>query len=484
MTVRSLFSAWRRRVLLAGFAVSLAACGGGGSTPAAVQPPANTAGPVTLTSPSNAATGLDGTVALAASIEAGDSVAGVEFQVDGVKVGETVTAAPYAASFDATAYASGQHVVRARSVAADGTATDWSTATVSFGGNRSQPAGFTRDTAWLTGLNASTAFVQAPDGRFFIAQQGGTLRVLKNGALLATPLLQLTVNSVGERGLLGVALHPDFANNGWYYVYYTTAVGGIHNRISRFTASGDTTVVGSELVLADLPALGASNHNGGGLHFGIDGKLYVGVGENANPANAQDLSSPLGKLLRFNDDGSIPSDNPFSGTQTGLAQAVWAYGLRNPYTFAIQPGTGRIHINDVGQNLWEEIDLGTAGANYGWPQSEGPSNVVSGITGPLFAYGHSATTPPGTGAGGFFTGIAIIGGAFYPATGGSFPASYAGSYFFADLGSRFVARLDTANGNAAYSFAALDDSPVGMLVGNDGALYVLTFGGITRIAAN
>jgi glucose/arabinose dehydrogenase len=217
------------------------------------------------------------------------------------------------------------------------------------------------------------------------------------------------------------------------------------------------------------------------MHFGSDGKLYVGVGENANGPQAQDLSLPFGKLLRLNDDGSVPADNPFFNT-AGAYKAVWAYGLRNPFTFAIQPGSGRIHINDVGQSTWEEIDLGTAGANYGWPGSEGPDNVTAGITGPIFTYKHSDASPPGSGPGGFFTGIAITGGTFYP-SGGPFPAAYQGQYFFADFGNQFVALLDTANGNAAYAFAHLSGQPVDMLAGTDGALYVLTRGNVTRISA-
>ena len=183
----------------------------------------------------------------------------------------------------------------------------------------------------------------------------------------------MTVDSAGERGLIGIALHPDFATNGFVYIYSTRIDGGSHNRISRFTAAGDVAAAGSEIALVDLPNLsGATNHNGGGMHFGSDGKLYVGVGENANSAQAQNLATPFGKLLRFNDDGTIPTDNPFYATQSGLARAIWASGLRNPFTFAVQPGTGRIHINDVGQDTWEEINLGVAGANYGWPTSEGP----------------------------------------------------------------------------------------------------------------
>ena len=337
-----------------------------------------------------------------------------------------------------------------------------------------QQAGFTRNVSYITGLSAATAFAQAPDGRIFVSQQGGAMRVVKNDALLATPFMTLTVDSSGERGLLGVAFDPNFASNNFIYVYYTATTPATHNRISRFTANGDMAVPGSEVPIADLPNLGATNHNGGGMHFGADGKLYVSVGENAVPANSQSLATPLGKLLRFNTDGSIPSDNPFFNTTTGQARAIWAYGLRNPFTFAVQPGTGRIHINDVGESTWEEINVGVAGANYGWPISEGPT-TMAGITAPLFAYGHTATNPPG------FSGCAIIGGAFYPDSG-PFPAAYRGSYFFSDLCSAFVARLDPAN-NVASAFSTVPGNPRGLLVANDGALLVLTSDSIVRFTS-
>jgi glucose/arabinose dehydrogenase len=158
--------------------------------------------------------------------------------------------------------------------------------------------------------------------------------------------------------------------------------------------------------------------------------------------------------------------------------------LRNPFTFAIQPGTGRMHINDVGEVTWEEINVGAAGANYGWPSSEGPDNVAGTVTGPLFAYKHSAASPAGSGPGGFFTGFAVSGGAFYPSSGGSLPAAYQGNYLFADFVSKWIGRLDAANGNAAYAFANVAGNPVDMIVGQDGALYVLMRGGsITRISA-
>jgi glucose/arabinose dehydrogenase len=291
----------------------------------------------------------------------------------------------------------------------------------------------------------------------------------------------LAVDASGERGLLGVALHPGFTTNNLVYVYYTTTENNTHNRISRFTANGNVAVIDSEEKLFELPALsGATNHNGGAIHFGSDDKLYVGVGENANAANSQSTTSVLGKMLRLNDDGTLPPDNPFFNTRSGQARAVWADGLRNPFTFAVQPGTGRIHINDVGEGTWEEINLGTAGANYGWPNSEGPTSTA-GQTGPLFTYKHSAGSPPGSEPGGFFVGFAITGGAFYPANG-PFGAPYQGGYFFADLTSRFVGFLDLVNGNAAYAFGSVSGSPVDMIAAADGALLVLTRSNLVRFS--
>jgi glucose/arabinose dehydrogenase len=438
---------------------------------------------VSITSPANLSAGLTGTLGLTASAQADMGVASVEFQIDGEAVGAPITTAPYASSLDTGGYAPGQHIVRARAHDTAGNTTDWAAATVSFGGSQRIAAIFTKQEDWVPGLANATAFAQAPDGRLFVCEQGGTLRIVKNGVLLPTPFHSFAaIDSSGERGLLGVALHPAFTSNGLVYVYRTTTTGGTHNRVSRLVANGDVST-GSETVLADLPALSsATNHNGGGMHFGADGKLYVGVGDNASSGNSQNLATPLGKMLRLNDDGSIPADNPFVATQSGLAQAVWAYGLRNPFTFAFQPGTGRLHINDVGENTWEEVDLGAAGANYGWPNSEGPDNVTAGITGPLFTYKHTAATPPGSGPGGFFVGMAIVGGTFYPASGGSFPDAYAGNYFFADFVDGFIGRLDPANGYAAYAFAQLSGNPVDMLAGADGSIYVLTRSAITRIS--
>ena len=328
------------------------------------------------------------------------------------------------------------------------------------------PPGFT-DTLVAQGMSNPTAMALAPDGRIFVLQQGGSVRVIKNGQLLSTPFLTLTVDSQGERGLLGIAFDPAFATNHFIYLYYTVPTAPEHNRVSRFTANGDVAVPNSEHVLLDLDNLSsATNHNGGGLHFGPDGKLYLGVGENANGSNAQTLTNLLGKVLRFNSDGTIPTDNPFYATASGKNRAIWALGLRNPFTFGFQPGTGRLFINDVGQSTWEEIDEGAAGTNYGWPNTEGPTNDPQ-YKGPLYAYQHSSGTP---------TGCAITGGAFYNPQQVTFPASYVGNYFFGDLCAGWIYRLDPANGNGVTSFASGIPNPVDMIVTPGGDLLYLARG--------
>jgi glucose/arabinose dehydrogenase len=306
----------------------------------------------------------------------------------------------------------------------------------------------------------------APDGRLFVCQQGGQLRVIKNGALLATPFLTVSTDESGERGLLGLAFDPNFAVNHFIYVYYTATTPATHNRVSRFTANGDVALAGSEVVILDLNNLsGATNHNGGAMHFGADGKLYIAVGENANGANSQTLTNLLGKILRLNPDGTIPTDNPFYNTATGVNRAIWALGLRNPYTFDFQPGTARMFINDVGQNTWEEINDGIAGSNYGWPNTEGVTTNPA-YRSPLFAYGHGS---------GPTTGCAITGGAFYNPAAVQFPGDYVGKYFFADFCSGWIRRFDPATG-AASDFASGIASPVDLHVGPDGNLYYLARG--------
>ncbi len=447
--------------------------GGGDTTPPTVA----------LTSPANLSSGLDGTITLSASASDNVGVTGVEFQFDGAQIGAIDTSAPYAVSVDTLRYATGQHVVRARARDAAGNLSAWATSTVQVNGAiyRNAPVGYTRNENWITGLVSGTAFTQAPDGRMFIAVQSGKLVVVKNGTKLATPFLTVPTDATGERGLIGVTLHPNFASNGWVYVYYTRINGGArNNRISRFVANGDVST-GVETVLADLPDLVAYNHNGGAMHFGPDGKLYVAVGDNAVGTRAQDLNTPFGKMLRFNEDGSIPSDNPFCTTAGKISCAVWAYGLRNPFTFAFQPGSGKMLMNDVGEATWEEINVGTAGANYGWPISEGPDRLAAGMTAPLFTYPHKAPSPLGSGPGGFFVGQAIVGGTFYPSSG-PFPAEFRGKYLFADYVSRWVGVLDPADPSRPFLLANFANFPVDMLVGVDGQIYVLTRDTIIRLS--
>lgn len=325
----------------------------------------------------------------------------------------------------------------------------------------SLPDGFA-DSLVAGGLNNPTAMAFAPDGRLFVSEQTGALRVISaGGTLRTTPFVTLTVDSAGERGLLGVTFDPNFATNHYVYVYYTATTPTTHNRVSRFTANGDVAVVDSELALVNLPTLGPTNHNGGALHFDKDGKLYVAVGDNANGANAQSMATPLGKMLRYNSNGTVPPDNPFPKNTTDETRAVWAYGLRNPFTFDIQPGSGRIFINDVGQSAWEEINDGIAGSNYGWPVVEG-FGTDSTYRNPLYAYDH-------TGA------CAIAGGAFYNPPVTVFPNAYVGRYFFADLCGQWIRLLDPASGNSVTTFATgLPGSPVDLRTGPDGALYYLT----------
>ncbi len=218
------------------------------------------------------------------------------------------------------------------------------------------PAGFT-ESQWGSNLNGTpTAMEFAPDGRLFVCLQGGQLRVItSSGTLLTNPFVTVPTSPDGERGLLGIAFDPDFGNsNNFVYVYYTVS-SPLHNRVARFTANGDVAA-GGETPILDLDGLSAfTNHNGGAIHFGPDGKLYVAVGENANSSNSQSVSTRLGKILRINSDGSIPADNPTSfpgiaGSPSGLNKAIWAVGLRNPFTFAFQPGTGRMFIDDVGES--------------------------------------------------------------------------------------------------------------------------------------
>ena len=333
----------------------------------------------------------------------------------------------------------------------------------------SLPEGFTERRV-AEGLTNATAMAFAPDGRLFVCQQDGRLRVIKDGELLEEPFATFDVDSTGERGLLGVAFDPAFAQNGFVYVYYTVATAPRHNQVARIKADGDTAVPDSETLIFRLDDLsGATIHNGGAMHFGPDGKLYVAVGENSQGLVAQSLDNVFGKILRLNTDGTIPSDNPFADPSNGGRRAVWAFGLRNPFTFAFSRATGRLFINDVGENAWEEINEGSAGANYGWPVSEGPTDDPS-LRSPFYAYQHDA---------GDVRGCAVTGGDFYDPpqsqTATQFPAEFAGKYFFADFCGGWIRTLDASSGSTE-AFASGIPLPVDLKTGPDGRLYYLARG--------
>ena len=345
-------------------------------------------------------------------------------------------------------------------------------------GQATLPAGFSETR--IRNISSPAAMALVPDGRVLVCSQGGAVRVIKNDTLLATPMITLDVSAHEERGLVGVQVDPDFANNGYVYLYYAALLPAPHNRLSRFTVVGDTANPNTEVILFDLPNLSESGwHNGGCIRFGPDGKLYFSAGENNVPAYAQSLETTLGKILRINSDGSIPIDNPFYAQTTGQNRAIWALGFRNPYNFAFQPGTGRMFINDVGYYSWEEINEGVAGGNYGWPTYEGPS-AASGVRTPFYAYPHPVTFP---------TSSAITGGTFYNPEVVNFPASYVGKYFFADGFQLYIKVLDPAT-KAVTPFATFksiyatppDVDGVSALyptVGKNGFLYYIARSGLS-----
>lgn len=332
------------------------------------------------------------------------------------------------------------------------------------------PDGFT-ESRISGGLEAPTAMALLPDGGILVAEQGGALRIIRDDRLLEDPALALQVDDRGERGLLGVAVDPAFSRTGHIFVYFTQRGARkvpAHNRIVRFTLDGDRVAPGSGRLILRLDNLSsAMNHNGGAIHFGEDGRLYVAVGDNANSDNAQSLKTLKGKMLRINKDGTIPRDNPFYKNKNvrGKDKAIWARGLRNPFSFAVQPGSGAVFINDVGQRKWEEINRGKAGANYGWPRFEGPEKNRR-FTPPIFAYRNGE---------GPTTGCAITGGAFYNPQTRQFPAEYTGDYFFADFCSGWIRTFDPSSGRDD-PFAQGLSFPVDIKVGDNGSLYYLERG--------
>jgi glucose/arabinose dehydrogenase len=302
------------------------------------------------------------------------------------------------------------------------------------------------------GLSSPLDLQSAPGdrSRVFVVEQTGRIRVIRDGTLLSAPFLDVSdrISSGGERGLLGLAFHPNYAQNGRFFVNYTDRPGG-HTHIAEFRGGpGTDSADPSSERLILFVTQPFSNHNGGGLTFGRDGMLYIGLGDGGSGGdplrNGQSLLTYLGKMLRIDVDRgtpyAVPSDNPFAGRPPALPE-IWAYGLRNPWRFAFDRTTGDLFIADVGQGEWEEIDVGLAsrrgGENYGWNVTEGshcfqPSSgcSMSGITLPVLEYDHSQ-------------GCSVTGGVVY--RGCRLPG-YQGTYFYSDYCSAIVRsfRLDSA----------------------------------------
>jgi glucose/arabinose dehydrogenase len=295
--------------------------------------------------------------------------------------------------------------------------------------------------------------LQAPPGdstRIFIVEKTGTIRILKGGQVLSRPFLNISalVSSGSEQGLLGLAFHPQYASNGKFYVDYTDLSGD--TRVVEYLASSNpdsASATSREILFVDQPF---PNHNGGQVAFGPDGYLYIGLGDggdaNDPQGNGQNLNTLLGKILRIDVNSAspyaIPAGNPFQG-QSGKRGEIWSYGLRNPWRFSFDRGSGDMYIGDVGQNRYEEVDYepaGTGGRNYGWVRMEGlhcfPSGTgcnQTGLTLPVVEYDHNA-------------GCSVTGGYVY--RGGLIP-ELAGTYFYGDYCTGIVRSLRILNGMAA-----------------------------------
>lgn len=329
------------------------------------------------------------------------------------------------------------------------------------------------------GFNSPLELKHAGDDRLFVVERGGQIKILdpSTGAVNPTPFLNISsiISSGGERGLLGLAFHPDYVNNGFFYVHYTNTSG--NTQISRFSVSSNTNIADatSELQMLSFNQP-FSNHNGGHIAFGPDGMLYIASGDGGSGGdpqnNSQNINNLLGTLLRLDVNlpaPYIPSDNPFVGSSG--RDEIWAYGLRNPWKFSFDPETDELWIADVGQNAMEEINKepsNAAGLNYGWRCYEGnnPFNTsgcppIADLIFPIAEYNHSGGK------------CSITGGYVY--RGVEFPAIQ-GLYFFADLCSNEIGTVDQ-DGTLTFhgTFGASTITSFG--VDKDENMYVIAFGG-------
>jgi glucose/arabinose dehydrogenase/PKD repeat protein len=412
---------------------------------------------------------VSATINVTANASDDQGVAGVQFQLDGTALGNEDTTQPYSISWDTTTATPGPHTLTAAARDAAGNRTTSSPVAVTVPG--STAPSFVNDRV-IIGLDEPTQIAFTPDGRMLIAERDGTIWVVPAGAsqVSPTPFLQLpSVATEDERGLLGITLDPQFALNGYVYTYYTH--GSLRNRVSRFTAIGDAASSSSEVVLWQNTTPAAIWHQGGDLHFGPDGYLYVSVGDHLQSQTAPDLDSYNGKLLRITRDGTAPTDNPFYDGAGPNLDAIWARGLRNGFRFTVDPASGRVIIGDVGEGTTEEVNVVTAGANLGWPTCEG-SCSAAGMTNPIYSYPHNNHD------------ASVTGGFVYHGT--QFPAEYQGDYFFGDYAQNWIKRIEFDGAgrlSAVRNFEPPDgrlDGPYGDIValaeGPDGSLWYVDAG--------
>lgn len=325
------------------------------------------------------------------------------------------------------------------------------------------------------------------DDRLFVVERIGLVMLIKNGALLPTPFLDVSseITPGSETGLLSIAFHPNFAQNHFFYVMYVGpgANNTVVEHVSRFTISGnpDVASAASETQIFTTPPKALTFHNGGLIQFGPDGKLYIGLGDGGTQANAQDLSTVHGKILRIDVDAAspyaIPADNPFVG-QANVRAEIWQYGLRNPWRYSFDPQTNDLYIGDVGEDTAEEVDVKLAGTpngrNYGWPIMEGSacfgggtSCNQGGLTLPVLTYDHRDG------------GCSITGGFVYRGSG---IQQLSGQYVYSDFCGGFIKSFQFVNGavTAQHDWTTQLGGPLKQVtsIGRDwrGELYITTLG--------
>ena len=310
---------------------------------------------------------------------------------------------------------------------------------------------------WVAGLISPLAMKWAPDGRLFVLEQAGHVRIIKDGVLLPAKFATVKTWTGHRESMLGVAFDPNFAENGFIYLYYSEN-GVQKNRITRITSSKanpDLSEAGSEVVLLD--GIGAAGYQGGAFFFGKDRMLYAASAH----GGSQNLNDLGGKVLRLNPaayPNVIPSDNPFLGRADARPE-VWAYGFREPFTGAADTVTGDMVVNDVGEGKAEEVDLLKKGANYGYEAGCEGTCAKAGMENPWVEYDHGL-------------GSCITGGAFY--YGATFPREYRGSYFHADWGKAWIKRRDAAGKISDFDAGG---KVIQLDVGPDGSLYLLKING-------